>query len=286
MSDEHVFSFQGADGATIAGYLWRDPATTPRAILQVAHGMGEHAGRYRPRLEGLMAKGWVVYANDHRGHGRTAPSPEAFGDFGERGAELIVEDLRALTDLAREANPGLPLVLMGHSLGSMFAQAYVFDHADAIDGLVLSGTAAFGDRTGPARRLDEVTMDGEPPRTPFDWLSRDPAEVDAYIADPLCGFSRKPGSEASFSRLLARLRDPAEIAKIRKDLPLYVFVGDKDPINQGLALLTPLMDRYRAAGLTSLTLKVYPGGRHEMLNETNRAEVIAELTTWLEAVVA
>lgn len=286
MTDEQAFTFQGAGGEAIAGYLWRDPVAAPRAILQVAHGMGEHAGRYRPRLEGLMAKGWLVYANDHRGHGRTASSHEAFGDFGPQGAELIVEDLRALTALAREANPDLPLVLMGHSLGSMFAQAYVFDHAGAIDGLVLSGTAAFGDRTGPARRLDEVTMDGEPPRTPFDWLSRDPAEVDAYIADPLCGFSRKPGSEESFARLLARLRDPAEIARIRKDLPIYVFVGDKDPINQNLELLAPLIDRYRAAGITHLTVKVYPGGRHEMLNETNRGEVIAELTAWLESVAS
>lgn len=286
MSDEHTFTFEGAGGAPIAGYLWRDPSAAPRAILQVAHGMGEHAGRYRPRLERLMANGWVIYANDHRGHGRTAPSPEAFGDFGVQGPEKIVEDLRALTDLARREQPGLPLVLMGHSLGSMFAQAYVFDHSDAIDGLVLSGTAAFGDRKGPARRLDEVKVDGEPPRTAFDWLSRDPAEVDAYIADPLCGFSRQPGSEDSFARLTSRLRDSTEIARIRKDLPIYVFVGDKDPINQNLELLKPLMDRYAAAGLSDVTLKVYAGGRHEMLNETNRQEVIADLTAWLESKVA
>ena len=196
--------------------------------------MGEHARRYQAPLAPLIAAGWVVYADDHRGHGLTAPGPEALGDFGETGAELIVEDLHRLTSLARAEHPDLPIVLLGHSLGSFFAQAYVFDHSGAIDGLVLSGTAAFGDRTGPPRRLDEWVIDGEQPRTAFDWLSRDPAEVDAYIADPLCGFSRKPGSEGSFARLGARLRDPAEIAKIRKDLPIYVFVGDKDPINDDL----------------------------------------------------
>jgi len=283
---ERTFRFTGAQGASIAGFRWSDEAVTPRAVLQVAHGMGEHARRYRAPLEPLMRAGWAIYADDHRGHGLTAAGPEALGDFGEQGAELIVEDLHRLTSLARAEHPDLPLILMGHSLGSFFAQAYAFDHSRAIDGLVLSGTAAFGDRKGPARKLDEWVVDGEKPRTAFDWLSRDPEEVDAYIADPLCGFSRQPGSEASFARVSARLRDPAEIARIRKDLPIYVFVGDKDPINDDLKLLEPLIERYRAAGLKDLEVKVYPGGRHEMLNETNRAEVVADLTAWLERVAA
>jgi alpha-beta hydrolase superfamily lysophospholipase len=281
---ERRFRFSGADGAQIAGFRWLDDRVAPRAVLQVAHGMGEHARRYKAPLEPLVAAGWAVYADDHRGHGLTAPGPEALGDFGDKGAELVVEDLHRLTSLARGEHPSLPLVLLGHSLGSFFAQAYAFDHSAAIDGLVLSGTAAFGDRTGPAPRLDEILVDGEKPRTPFDWLSRDPAEVDAYIADPLCGFSRKPNAADSFARVAARLKDPTEIARIRKDLPIYVFVGDKDPINQDLALLKPLIDRYRDAGLADLTVKVYPGGRHEMLNETNRPEVVADLMAWLERV--
>jgi len=283
---ERTFRFTGAEGASIAGFRWADDAVTPRAVLQVAHGMGEHARRYKAPLEPLMTGGWVIYADDHRAHGLTVEGPEQLGDFGEHGAELIVEDLHELTSLARAEHPDLPIILLGHSLGSFFAQAYVFDHSQAIDGLVLSGTAAFGDRRGPAKRLDEIRMDGEAPRTPYDWLSRDPVEVDAYIADPLCGFSRKPGSEQSFARVSARLRDPAEIARIRKDLPVYVFVGDKDPINDDLRLLQPLIDRYRAAGLRDLTVKIYPGGRHEMLNETNRAEVVADLSAWLERVAA
>jgi alpha-beta hydrolase superfamily lysophospholipase len=281
---ERPFRFTGAEGADIAGFRWTDDTVTPHAVLQVAHGMGEHARRYLDPLSSLIAAGWAVYADDHRGHGLTAPTPEDLGDFGDNGAELVIEDLHRLNSLARAEHPDLPLILLGHSLGSFFAQAFVFDHSRAIDGLVLSGTAAFGDRTGPVRRLDEIALDGETPRTPFDWLSRDPAEVDAYIADPLCGFSRKATSAGSFARVAARLKDPAEIAKIRKDLPIYIFVGDKDPVNQDLELLKPLVDRYREAGLTDLEVKVYPGGRHEMLNETNRAEVVADLAAWLERV--
>jgi alpha-beta hydrolase superfamily lysophospholipase len=281
---ERAFRFEGAEGAEIAGFRWTDDTRTPHAVLQVAHGMGEHARRYEKPLAPLIAAGWAVYADDHRGHGLTADGPEALGDFGENGAELIIEDIRRLTSLAHAEHPDLPLILLGHSLGSFFAQAFAFDHSHVIDGLALSGTAAFSDRTGPVRRLDEIAVGGEARRTPFDWLSRNPAEVDAYIADPLCGFSRKPSGDGSFARVAARLKDPAEIAKIRKDLPIYIFVGDKDPVNQDLALLEPLVDRYSAAGLTDLTVKVYPGGRHEMLNETNRDEVIADLTAWLERV--
>ena len=281
---ERAFRFEGAQGAEIAGFRWTDDTVTPHAVLIVAHGLGEHARRYLDPLTPLIAAGWAVYAQDHRGHGLTAGDPDDFGEFGRNGAALVVEDLRRLTSLAHAEHPDLPRILLGHSLGSFFAQAFVFDHSHAIEGLVLSGTAAFGDRTGPPPRLDQIAVDGEAPRTPFDWLSRDPAQVDAYIADPLCGFSRKPNPEDGFAETAQRLKDPAEIARIRKDLPIYVFVGDKDPINQDLALLAPLVERYRAAGLTDLTVKVYPNGRHEMLNETNRAEVVADLTTWLARV--
>lgn len=281
--DTREFRFEAPDGVSIAAYRWAAKGVAPKAILQVAHGMGEHARRYPKPLEPLMAAGYLIYADDHRGHGRTAQEG-THGDFGEKGAEAIVEDLAQLNAIARKQHPGLPLILLGHSLGSFFAQAYVFDHSQDIEGLVLSGTAAFGDRTGNARRLDEIEVEGEKPRTPFDWLSRDPAEVDAYIADPECGFSRKAGSEASFARVSARLKETGEIARIRKDLPIYVFVGDKDPINQDLTLLKPLTDRYEAAGLKDLTVKIYPGGRHEMLNETNREEVVADLMAWLNRV--
>jgi alpha-beta hydrolase superfamily lysophospholipase len=278
------FRFEGADGTSIAAYRWAASGVPPRAELQVAHGMAEHALRYPGPLTPLMDAGWVIYSQDHRGHGATAPSQAALGDFGVDGAEAVIDDTARLTDIARGEHPDLPLVLLGHSLGSFFAQAYAFDHSGKIDGLVLSGTAAFGDRSATPRPGGPNAAI-ENPRTDYDWLSRDEAEVDAYIADPLCGFPRQPSAAESFARVSRRLSDPAEIAKIRKDLPIYVFVGDKDPINRELELLHPLVDRYRAAGLERLTVKIYPGGRHEMLNETNRTEVVTGLSAWLEAVI-
>lgn len=272
---ETRFRYEGADGAGLAGFVWRDPEATPRGLLQLAHGAGEHAGRYLGPLAPVMAAGWIVYAADHRGHGQTSGMTH-LGDFGPGGAPAAVDDMAILSRRARAENPGLPLVLMGHSMGAMFAQAYILDHSALIDALVLSGTA------GPGPRLP-----GGPnsvyanPRTPYDWLSRDEAEVDRYIADPFCGIQFTPDSAASFAALREREPTPAALAAVKPGLPAYVFVGDEDPINQRLTRLTPLIDAYRAAGL-NVTLKVYEGGRHEMLNETNRDEVVADLVGWLD----
>ena len=271
------FRYEGADGAGLAGFRWSG-AARPKAVLQLAHGAGEHAGRYREPLAPIVEAGYLIYTADHRGHGLTS-GMTSLGDFGPGGAPAAVEDMAVLSRRARAENPGLPLILMGHSMGAMFSQAYILDHADLIDALVLSGTA------GPGRIAPESLNSGYPnPRTDYDWLSRDPAEVDTYIADPFCGIRFKPESMASFMALRERDMGPAALAAIRPGLPTYVFVGDDDPINQKLQRLTPLVDAYRAAGL-DVTLKVYPGGRHEMLNETNRAEVVADLLAWLERTV-
>ncbi len=272
---ETRFRYQGADATGLAGFIWRDPHATPRGVLQLAHGAGEHAGRYFGPLAPVMAAGWVVYAADHRGHGLTS-GMSGLGDFGPGGAPAAVNDMAVLSRRARAEHPDLPLVLMGHSMGAMFAQAWLLDHSGLIDALVLSGTA------GPGPR-----MKGGPnsvyanPRTDYDWLSRDAAEVDRYIADPFCGIQFTPDSAASFAALREREPTREALAAVKAGLPVYVFVGDEDPINQKLERLTPLVDAYRAAGL-DVTLKVYPGGRHEMLNETNRAEVVGDLVGWLE----
>lgn len=275
---ETRFRYQGADATGLAGFIWRDPHATPRGVLQLAHGAGEHAGRYFGPLAPVMAAGWVVYAADHRGHGLTS-GMSGLGDFGPGGAPAAVNDMAVLSRRARAEHPDLPLVLMGHSMGAMFAQAWLLDHSSLIDALVLSGTA------GPGPR-----MKGGPnsvyanPRTDYDWLSRDAAEVDRYIADPFCGIQFTPDSAASFAALREREPTREALAAVKAGLPVYVFVGDEDPINQKLERLIPLVDAYRAAGL-DVTLKVYPGGRHEMLNETNRAEVIADLVAWLGGVL-
>jgi alpha-beta hydrolase superfamily lysophospholipase len=234
--------------------------------------------RYFGPLSPLVESGYVVYAADHRGHGMTS-GMTSLGDFGPGGAPAAVDDMAVLARLIREREPELPLVLFGHSMGAMFSQAWLLEHSKLIDALVLSGTA------GPAPIRPESLNSGlRPQRTPYDWLSRDEAEVDKYIADPFCGIRFKPESQASFMALRERRLDAGALAKVKKGLPVYIFVGDADPINARLERLTPLVDAYKAAGL-AVTLKVYPGGRHEMLNETNRAEVVADLKAWLDRTV-
>jgi alpha-beta hydrolase superfamily lysophospholipase len=280
---EHQFDFEGHDGTTIAAYRWSH-TDKPRAIIQLAHGMGEHARRYPPALDRVLREGFVLYADDHRGHGRTAPSPAAFGDFGAGGFADVVDDLAVLTRIARDEHPDIPVFFFGHSLGSMLGQAYLIEYSALIDGAALCGAAAVDhltklaeDPKGPA----SLNAPFEPARTPFDWLSRDPAQVDAYIADPLCGFSLTPETMMSVFAQGARLADPAEIRRIRKGFPLYILVGDKDPVNHDLEWVTPLIDRYKAAGL-DVTTDIYKDARHELLNETNREEVEGRLLSWLE----
>jgi len=274
---EQRFRYEGADGTGLAGFRWSAPGK-PKAAIQLAHGAGEHSMRYLAPLAPIIEAGYLVYAADHRGHGMTS-GMQSLGDFGPGGAPAAVDDMARLARLIREREPGLRLVLFGHSMGAMFAQAWLLDHSKLIDALVLSGTA------GPAPiRAESINAAFEPARTPYDWLSRDAAEVDKYIADPFCGIRFTPDSQASFVSLRERRLDAEALANVKQGLPIFVFVGDADPVNDGLKRLTPLIDAYAAAGL-AVTLKVYAGGRHEMLNETNRAEVVADLRAWLDQAV-
>lgn len=175
-------------------------------------------------------------------------------------------------------------------MGSFAAQQYLLDHSADVDGVILTGTAVI-DLLEPALDLDQpldlamFNAAFQPARTDFDWLTRDEAIVDAYIADPLCGFGIDTDSAKSMFAGARRLADPDQVAAMRSGLPVYIAVGESDPVNGGLALLHPLADRYRDAGITDLTVRTYPGGRHEILNETNRAEVISELTSWVHRVL-
>lgn len=277
MFQERRFRFEGEDGAEIAGFRWKG-FSAPKAILQISHGAGEHAQRYPSPLTPLLDDGWAIYADDHRGHGAT--SPDRLGDFGPGGASAVVGDMAALTHRIREDFPGVPVVLMGHSMGAMLAQTWMLDHSDLVDALVLSGTCAF--ELLPPDLDFNAGFEG---RTDYDWLSRDAAEVDRYVADPQCGINFTPESRESFGPVVMRQVMPDALAKVRKDLPIYVVVGDEDPLNDHLARLQPVLDRFKAAGLTNVTLKVYPGGRHEMLNEINSDEVVADLKVWMEAAV-
>ncbi|HEX4248001.1 MAG TPA: alpha/beta hydrolase [Pseudonocardia sp.] len=284
-----TLSYPSSGGVTITAYRW-DPSGTPSGVVQLTHGMGEHVLRYAELAGVLNARGLVVYGQDHRGHGATAGSPENYGVLGENGWAELVADIGRLTDLVRADHPDLPLVLIGHSMGSFAVQQYLVDSSDRVSAAVLSGTAAI-DLLAPGLNLDEpidlsaFNAPFQPPRTDYDWLSRDNDQVDAYVADPRCGFGLDTPSGKAMFAASARPADPAELAKVRSDLPLYIAVGDADPVNGALALLNPLVDRYRAAGLTDVTVQVYPGARHEIFNETNRDEVDSDLVGWISKVI-
>jgi alpha-beta hydrolase superfamily lysophospholipase len=284
-----TFSYTSADGTKIVAYRW-DTAGAPRAAVQLTHGMGEHALRYEHVARALNEAGFVVYAQDQRGHGASA-DPEALGDLGKDSWPGLVEDIGLLSAYVRAENPGLPLILLGHSMGSFAVQQYLYDHSADADGVVLTGTAAI-DLLEGALDLDQpidlsaFNAPFAPARTDYDWLSRDEAMVDAYVADPRCGFGIDAAAGKAMFTGARRGADPAQVAAIRSGLPLYIAVGEADPVNGGLALLTPLAERYQAAGLTDVTVRTYPDARHEILNEANRAEIIAELIAWIDRVAA
>jgi alpha-beta hydrolase superfamily lysophospholipase len=282
------FRFTSRDGLSIAWTRW-DSRGPVRGVVQIAHGMGEHFGRYVGAIEALVSADLTVYGSDHRGHGRTPSSPAHLGDFGEGGFDLLVEDMVRLSRMARQEHPGQPFLLLGHSMGSFAAQQYVLDHSQDIDGLILSGSGALdglvrlASAAPPGQNLLNAPF--EPARTAFDWLSRDREVVDAFINDPLCFAALQPSSLASFLAAAPRLADHARLREIRSDLPIYLFSGAEDPVGQQLEGVQLLVARYRAAGIHDLSYDFYPGGRHEMLNEVNRGEVLARLLGWISLIV-
>src|SRR4051795_9793751 len=282
-----VLQVPSAHDVPLTAYRW-EPAGVPRGIVQLTHGMGEHLLRYESLAAALTQVGFVVVGQDHRGHGASAQGE--WGALGEGGWDELVRDIGRVSAAARAGSPDLPLVLLGHSMGSFAAQQYVLDHGDELAGLVLTGTAVL-DLLEPALDLDQpldltaFNAPFAPARTDYDWLSRDPAQVDAYVADERCGFGLADVDGKQMFASARQVADPERLGRLRDDLPVYIAVGEHDPVNGALALVDPLVARLRDAGLTDVTLVVYPGARHEVFNETNRDEVVADLLAWLERVV-
>jgi alpha-beta hydrolase superfamily lysophospholipase len=279
------FELTADDGAKLIAFSWR-PEGRPRAVIQFAHGAAEHLMRYDRLARALTAQGYAVVGADHRGHGANA-GVHGKGDFGPGGFGQVIRDMAAVTAAARSRDPAAPIALLGHSLGSFAAQGYLRDHSAELSALVLSGTARldlmFEDRAAAQARetggLRSLNANFEPGRTPFDWLSRDEAEVDAYIADPMCGFDIAPASMATVGAAVmggGPLKGHA--------LPILVISGEIDPVvGPGQRYARGLVESLEAAGFGPIEHRVYPAGRHEMFNETNRAEVTADLVAWLNA---
>jgi alpha-beta hydrolase superfamily lysophospholipase len=298
------FELRTDDGPTLLARRWL-PDGRPRAVVQIAHGLSEHSARYARLAAALNAAGYAVYANDHRGHGPKA-APADLGHFADEGGwSKVVGDLWAMNGLIAREQPGVPIVFLGHSLGSFLGQEFVTEHSDALAGAVFSGSsgkppaiATLGRVIARAERLrlgkrgksqliaqmwfGAYNKGFAPARTEFDWLTRDESEVDAYLADPLCGSPFTTQLAIDVLDALPGVLTPQRLARIRKDLPIYVFSGDRDPVGTNIE---GLIDALKSAGFTRLTTRIYPGARHETLNETNRDEVTRDLIGWLEGVV-
>ena len=257
---------------------------TPRGIVQLLHGVGEHAGRYGALIAALTGAGFTVYADDHRGHGRTGirqhEGPAKLGRLGKGGLRAAEDAVWQLTGIIRDENPDLPLVLLGHSWGSFLAQMLVNDHPEAWDAVILSGSALRMPGSLNAAPLNARWAG--PDATGFEWLSRDPAVWESFENDPL-----------TTDVPLLKLFGPVEAAKLYgrpakdlaekgHDIPLLLLVGRDDPVG-GPRSVHKLAEEYRTrSGFTDVTTLVYPDARHEIFNELQQGEVRADVLSWLE----
>jgi alpha-beta hydrolase superfamily lysophospholipase len=293
----HVLQSVGGVHVTYRRWL---PDGPPRATVQVVHGASEHSGRYERLAAALTGRGLAVYAMDLRGHGRTAEGTGT-GRFGAPGVDGVLDDVRALHLVAAEQHPGLPRLLLGHSMGSIIALAAAERDGADLAGLALSGplgvnpgladtvtqlevalAAGLGDQ--PLDALGPFNAAFEPARTPYDWLSRDEAEVDAYLADPLAG-DEMPLTHAYAAGVFGmnvRAASPEGVAELPAGLPVLLLSGQRDPVGGvDAGQVTALAGLLRDRGLP-VEQHVYPDARHEVFNETNRDEVVSDLLDWVE----
>ena len=302
--EEHELS--AADGHPIRVLHCSPSEATARGVVQIVHGMAEHAARYERFAEALVEGGWAVVAHDHRGHG-PACKAEDVGHFGDTdGWGRVLDDVRAVRRFAREQHPDGPLALFGHSMGSFIATSEQLRAPGTADYLLLSGSNVGGGplvRAGLAAAKVERLRQGkrgrsallaflsfgsfnrafEPARTAYDWLSRDPDEVDKYVADPRCGFRCTDQLWVDLLEALGELGDVKRLARLPPELPVYIVSGDRDPVSEGGKGVRALANLLRDAGLARVDLRLHPGARHEVLNETNRDEITEDLVRWLDS---
>lgn len=296
------FQHRVAGGTHAWVRCWR-PDAPAKGTLQIIHGMAEHSARYARLAEALTRRGFAVYAHDLPGHGAHADVRGHFAD--RRGWRVAVSSIRDVQRLAQRDQCGKPLFMLGHSMGSFLLQHYVADSGGSLAGAVFSATtgdlgalrpvglglirleaALYGRRhpsaLGEALSFKDFNRGFKPARTRFDWLSRDPKEVDKYAADPLCGYRCTTGLWIDLLEAGGRLALPNRLRRIPKALPVLMISGAEDPVSKGERGPRALERHYQQVGLKDVTVKIYPGARHELFNETCRDEVTADLAGWLE----
>jgi alpha-beta hydrolase superfamily lysophospholipase len=291
---------QTVDGSRVRYRRWL-PAGDVRGTVQLVHGASEHSGRYGRLAAALTGRGLGVWAMDLRGHGRTAEST-GIGRFGGLGVDTVLDDVDALHLVMDDQHPGVPRVLLGHSMGSIIALASAERNGSHLAGLALSGPIGVAPHlVDSVTALEEAVAAGaadhaldalgafneafEPARTRYDWLSRDPAEVDAYVADPLSGdeVPLTVAYAAGVFALAVRAATPEAVVQLPDGLPVLLLSGELDPVGGKDAVqVTALAQLFTERGLP-VEQHVYPDARHEVFNETNRDEVVVDLLTWLDA---
>jgi alpha-beta hydrolase superfamily lysophospholipase len=295
-----------ADGHEVFLCKWIDELVTPKAILQLAHGMAEHCARYSHFAKRLAQNGIIVYANDHRGHGKTGEKSGLFGHFqDEKGFERAVTDLKEINEFIHFNHPDLPVFLMGHSMGSFLVRRFVQRFQGVVSGVIISGTGGDPGVSGKVARkivkaqinkfgkktksplLNQLIFGNynkkiKLPKTKFDWLSRDEKEVQKYIEDPYCGFIPTTGFFDDLLYGVELIHQAEEIDKMEKELPLFFISGDQDPVGKNTKAVISIMNQYKKHGMKKIEYKFYKEGRHEMLNEMNRDQVISDIERWIE----
>ena len=281
------------------------PEGSLRGVVQIAHGIAEHIERYDAFMRFLAENGYVAVGNDHLGHGKSASTLAERGIFAESdGWTYVVDDMKALRERIREEYHDIPYIFFGHSMGSFLTRTYLIRFPDRYDAAILSGTghqsagliysgylaAELLTKTKGARSSGEALNNMafgsyckriENPRTDYDWLSRDNETVDRYIADPLCGFVCKTSLYRDMMKGLIFLTNQHNIDKMNKDAPVYFMSGAEDPVGDYGKGVEKAYKAFCSAGLRDVMIRLYPGGRHEMINETNREEVMQDILNWL-----
>ncbi|KEK22958.1 alpha/beta fold hydrolase [Bacillus gaemokensis] len=291
------------DGSEIYLRKWL-PGSEPRGIVQIAHGMTEHAGVYTECIHALLQAGYGVYAHDHRGHGKTVKQEEDYGHFEPNvGWNHAVSDVIFVSEYIRKQHTS-PLFLLGHSMGSFLSRRAVQLRGELYDGFLISGTGgnpgilgAIGHKVATIEMkvrgkktkspmlnflsFGNFNSHFKPNRTKFDWLSSDTNQVDRYIEDPLCGFICSTSFYRELFNGVLEVNKLEEYKKTPKDLPIHIFSGDHDPVGNMGKGVKEVYEMYKKCGVKDVTIRLYENGRHEMFHEVNRHEVFQDLIDWL-----
>lgn len=305
------FTYDSRDGKSQLHAVRYLPEETGeiRGVVQIVHGMAEYIERYEELAQFLTGKGFVVTGEDHLGHGRSVGKRGRYGYFCEQDpATVLVRDIHRLKKMTQALYPGIPYVLLGHSMGSFLVRNYMFRYGTGINGAIVLGTGmqsasflrlckivayvqeVFQGSTHVSKLIDKLAFKDynreiSNPRTPNDWLTRDEERVERYIADPHCGFVFTVNGFLTMFELLSRLNETENLVRIPKELPVLMLAGSEDPVGDYGKGVQKVYESLTAIGLKDIRMKIYEGDRHELVNELNRDEVMDDIYGWLEETV-